>query len=108
MKIKTKQLSKKFKDKDALNSLSFALNEPKIYGLLGRNGAGKTTFMDILAGNILPTSGDVFVDEKRPFDNEQLMKSICLIKEANNFDKELKIKNVFKIYSYFYPNWDMP
>src|SRR5690625_1914519 len=107
MKIKVENLTKKYKDKYALKNVSFSLNEPKIYGLLGRNGAGKTTFMDILAGNILPTRGTISVNGKQPFDNEQLMSSICLIKEGNNFDKELKIKNVFKIYSYFYPNWDM-
>src|SRR5690625_1778758 len=96
-----------FGKKAALDDVTFTLNEPKIYGLLGRNGAGKTTFMDILAGNILPTDGHVLVNDHRPFDNEQLMRSICLIKEGDNFEKELRIKNIFKIYSYFYPNWDM-
>src|SRR5690625_3259584 len=107
MKIKVKNLTKKYQDNYALNNVSFTLDEPKIYGLLGRNGAGKTTFMDILAGNILPTEGSILINGDEPFDHEQLMSSICLIKEGNNFDKELKIKNIFKIYSYFYPNWDM-
>src|SRR5690625_2044675 len=107
MVIKVENLTKEYRGDIALNNVSFSLDEPKIYGLLGRNGAGKTTFMDILAGNILPTSGHISVNNDEPFDNEQLMSSICLIKEGNNFEKELKIKNIFKIYSYFYPNWDM-
>src|SRR5699024_919669 len=41
-----------------------------------------------------------------PFDQQSISEKICLIKEGNNFKKELKIKNVLKIYQYFYPNWD--
>lgn len=100
MKIEVKQITKRYGKKEALSNLSFTLSEPKIYGLLGRNGAGKTTFMDILAGQILATSGEVLIDGVRPFDNQQLMESICLVKEGNNFKKDLKIKHVLKIYSY--------
>ncbi|RKQ31389.1 ABC transporter ATP-binding protein [Oceanobacillus halophilus] len=106
MKIEVKNLSKKYKDKMALNDVSFTLDEPKIYGLLGRNGAGKTTFMNILSGQILATSGEIRIDGENPFDNQKLTESICLIKEGNNFKKDLKVKNVLKIYSYFYPSWD--
>lgn len=106
MKIEVKDLSKSYGDKQALSNLSFTLSEPKIYGLLGRNGAGKTTFMEILAGQILASSGEVLINGVRPFDNQQMMESICLVKEGNNFKKDLKIKHVLKIFSYFYPTWD--
>ena len=106
MKIEVKELTKKYHDTYALNQVSFTLNGPKIYGLLGRNGAGKTTFMEILAGSNLATSGQILIDGEDPFDNQRLTESICLIKEGDNFKKDLKIKNVLKIYSYFYPNWD--
>ncbi|ASN06884.1 ABC transporter ATP-binding protein [Virgibacillus necropolis] len=106
MKIEVKNLSKKYKGNYALNNVSFTLEQPKIYGLLGRNGAGKTTFMDILSGNILANQGQILVDGENPFDNQQLTESICLIKEGNNFKKDLSVKNVLKIYSYFYPTWD--
>src|SRR5690625_508211 len=107
MKIEVQHLTKKYKDKYALNNVSFTLEGPKIYGLLGRNGAGKTTFMDILAGNILKSSGQMKVNGKEPFDDENIANSICLIKEADNFDKELKIKELLRFCSFFYPNWDM-
>lgn len=106
MKIEVKGLTKSYGDKKALDNISFTLNGSKIYGLLGRNGAGKTTFMDILSGQILANSGEIYIDGENPFDNRKLTESICLIKEGNNFKRELKIKNVLKIYSYFYPNWD--
>lgn len=106
MKIEVKDLTKKYDNTLALDKVSFTLNEPKIYGLLGRNGAGKTTFMEILAGHILATSGSLTIDGENPFDNQRLTESICLIKEGGNFKKDLKIKNVLKIYSFFYPAWD--
>lgn len=107
MKIEVKNLSKKYKDHLVLKNLSFTLKGPKIYGLLGRNGAGKTTFMDILAGNIFKTEGELLVNGKDPSKQEGTSTSICLIKEGDNFDKDLRIKEVLQFYSFFYPNWDM-
>ncbi|WP_010097195.1 ABC transporter ATP-binding protein [Ornithinibacillus scapharcae] len=106
MIIEVKDLSKRYGNKLALDSVTFSLEEPRIYGLLGRNGAGKTTFMEILAGQILATEGEILIDGEPPFDNVKLTESICLIKEGQNFKRELTIKNVLKISSYFYPTWD--
>lgn len=106
MKIEVEGLTKKYGKTAALDHVSFTLDESKIYGLLGRNGAGKTTFMDILAGQMLATSGQILIDGEDPFDNQRLTETICLIKEGNNFKKDLKIKNVLKIFAYFYPMWD--
>ncbi|MCF3943705.1 ABC transporter ATP-binding protein [Oceanobacillus alkalisoli] len=106
MKIEVNNLSKRYGEQYALNHVFFTLEENKIYGLLGRNGAGKTTFMNILSGQIMPTSGEIKINGENSFDQQELMESICLIKESDNFPKELKIKDVLKIFSYFYPNWD--
>lgn len=106
MKIEVKNLTKKYKDKLALDRLSFTLDGPKIYGLLGRNGAGKTTFMEILSGQILGSSGEILINGENPFDNQKLTESICFIKEGNNFKKDLKIKHILRIHEYFYPRWD--
>jgi|SRR5690625_1875770 len=107
MKIEVKNLTKKYNKKLALNDVTFRLDEPKIYGLLGRNGAGKTTFMDILAGHQLATSGEIKVNNTNPFDNRKILEKVCLIKEADNFHKDLKVKQVLRSYSLFYPKWDM-
>src|SRR5690625_6477155 len=107
IKIDEKNLSKRYKYKYVLKMVFFILEGSKMYGLLGRNGAGKTTFMDVLAGNIFKTEGDILINGKDPQANEVLANSICLIKEGDNFDKELKIQELLQFYSYFYPNWDM-
>jgi ABC-2 type transport system ATP-binding protein len=58
--IKTENLSKKYKHYYALQDASVTIEKGNIYGLVGENGAGKTTFIKMLAGLIRPTSGKIF------------------------------------------------
>lgn len=106
MKIEAVGVSKKYRNHDALNQVSLILDEPKIYGLLGRNGAGKTTFMEILSGQQLPTKGIIRINGEPSFDNEAILQQICLVKEADNFFKDIKVKDVLKTYELIYPTWD--
>ncbi|MGG4490308.1 ABC transporter ATP-binding protein [Metabacillus idriensis] len=105
MKVNMNELTKVYGKKSALDGITLELEENKIYGLLGRNGAGKTTLMQILAGQILPTDGSVLINNQKPFENQEITESICLINESENFKKGLKIKDVLKIARCFYPNW---
>ncbi|HLS66012.1 MAG TPA: ABC transporter ATP-binding protein [Pseudogracilibacillus sp.] len=106
MHIEVKNLSKKYGRTFALKDVSFTLEGPKIYGLLGRNGAGKTTFMDILAGQQRASSGTVLVNNEQPFNNKTILNDLCIIKESNNFQKDLTIKQVLKTCAILFPNWD--
>lgn len=56
--IETVKLTKRFKERTAVNSLSLSVQEGEIFALLGQNGAGKTTTIKILSGLLSPTSGD--------------------------------------------------
>lgn len=59
--LETKEITKKYKKKVAVNEVTISLEEHKIYGLLGRNGAGKTTLLNLLAGQITSSSGSVSI-----------------------------------------------
>ena len=55
--IETAALSKRYPEVTALDGLALAVPAGSIYGLLGRNGAGKTTAIKILMGLVRPTGG---------------------------------------------------
>ncbi|MBP5608330.1 MAG: ABC transporter ATP-binding protein [Lachnospiraceae bacterium] len=58
MILETRNLTKKYKNLCALDNVSISLKKNHIYGFIGENGAGKSTFMKIVSGLIFPTSGD--------------------------------------------------
>ena len=62
MKITVNQVSKRYGDYPALDSISLEVPEQSIYGLLGPNGAGKTTLIRILNQITAPDSGDVLLN----------------------------------------------
>ncbi|MGF0034370.1 ABC transporter ATP-binding protein [Bariatricus sp. SGI.154] len=55
----TKNLTKYYHDTCALNQANISIKRGEIYGLVGDNGAGKSTFLKLLSGQIHPTSGDL-------------------------------------------------
>ena len=57
--IECKDLTKTYLRKNVLNKLSFTIKENTITGLVGRNGAGKTTILKIICGLIKETSGEI-------------------------------------------------
>jgi len=59
--IKTKNLTKSFGDLTAVDNLAFTVSEGEIFGLVGPDGAGKTTTMRLLTSIMEPTSGDAWV-----------------------------------------------
>ena len=65
MTIKVKNLSKVIKGITVLNNISVEMESGYIYGLSGINGSGKTMFMRVLSGLILPTEGEVIIDNKK-------------------------------------------
>ena len=57
--LQTVCLTKKYGRQNAVDNLSLNIEKGSIYGLIGRNGAGKTTFMKMISGLAKPTSGDI-------------------------------------------------
>ena len=62
MKLEVVELTKNYGDKQVLDDVNFTFEEGKIYGLLGRNGAGKTTFFNALNKDIYVDSGRFYLD----------------------------------------------
>ena len=86
--IETKQLTKVYGEQTAVHSINLHVEKGRIYGLLGRNGAGKTTIMKMILGLTSVTSGEVkFLgeaseDRKRRYipASERLLKPLASIR----------------------------
>ena len=63
-KIKIKNLTKRYGEAEVLSNINMMLESGKIYGLVGRNGSGKTMLMRLMCGLILPTEGKVLIEGK--------------------------------------------
>ena len=62
MIIRIKNITKRFGRFEAVKDLSIQIEEGEIYGLLGSNGAGKSTTINILLGFLKPDKGEAFID----------------------------------------------
>ncbi|WP_305094694.1 ABC transporter ATP-binding protein [Prescottella sp. R16] len=90
----------------ALDDVSLDLAPGKIYGLLGRNGAGKSTLMKILTGQDFPTDGDVSVFGGAPFENVDVLRNVCFVKEAQRYPDDLRVEHVVRAAELLLPQWD--
>lgn len=104
--IETHQLTKRYGNCLALDKLNMKLLPNKIYGLLGRNGAGKTTVLNILTSRIFPSEGYANVLGKNSYENVDVLKQICFIEEKGFYAEAIKVSQVLKLASGLYENWD--
>jgi len=79
MKIKAMNLQLSYGRDQVLHDINFEISDPKIYGLLGRNGAGKTSLLSILGSFREPTAGRLLVNDKEPFENAEIMQQVTLM-----------------------------
>lgn len=80
--VETRQLTKKFKTQLAVNKVDLKIERGAIYGLIGRNGAGKTTIMKMLCGLSSPTSGDISLFGKQGEESKKCLGRIGTLIES--------------------------
>lgn len=109
--IRCEQLTKSYKDKMVLDHINLDIEENKIYGLIGRNGVGKTTLLSMMAAHIKATYGTITCDGQGVWENSKALANICFSRELSpvslqgNFGN-MTIKNYLKMASIYLPNWD--
>ncbi len=84
MSIEIKDLSKKYDSQLALDNVSFSIDKGEVVGLLGPNGAGKSTLMKCITNAILPTSGQVLVENISVIDSPEKTKALIGFLQENN------------------------
>ncbi|WP_059170244.1 ATP-binding cassette domain-containing protein [Bacillus sp. FJAT-27445] len=71
--VKTTGLTKKRKGKELVTNINLQIHKGEIYGLLGQNGAGKTTIMKMLTGILKPTSGEIEIFGQKLTESSKFM-----------------------------------
>ncbi len=66
--LKTTNLSKKYKKDFVVDSVNISIKRGEIYGFIGENGAGKTTFIRMITGLVAPTNGEIKLFSKEKAD----------------------------------------
>ena len=104
--LHVRNLTKSYGKFNAVDDVSFSIEENRIYGLLGRNGAGKTTIMNMITAQLFPTSGELKVFGEEPYENKRVLSRMCFIKESQKYPENFRIDDVLATAAIFYPNWD--
>lgn len=101
-----KNLNKSYGKIRILTDINLEVEENKIYGLLGRNGVGKTTLLNLISNQIQADTGELKIDGEEIFENPKAVENICLVREKGIPVDDDRIKRIFKIARILYKDWD--
>jgi ABC-2 type transport system ATP-binding protein len=104
--IEVTGLTKRYGDTVAVDDVTFTIEKDTIYGLLGRNGAGKTTIMSILTAQNFATSGEVRVFGEDPYENSRALSRLCFVRESQKYPEDALPRHAFDTARLFFPHWD--
>lgn len=102
MSLEIRHLTKYYGKTQALKDISVTFHENKIYGLFGRNGAGKTTMLNIIANRIFSPYGNVLLDGEPTEENDKALAKLFLVNSDNLFPKRMTVAKAFGL-----PGWGL-
>ena len=97
MKLETREITKKFGEQLALDHVDLTIENGEFFGLLGTNGAGKTTMIRILSTLMLPTSGKVYADGQELTRNHvEMKKKITVMTQEYTLRNDMSIEEILE------------
>ena len=97
-------LFKNIGNKKIIKGLNLSLNKGKVLGILGPNGKGKTTLLNIISGMVKPTSGEVLIDGVKV--SCETKKLVSFLQEKNTLSSWMTIKDAINFYKDFFEDFD--
>lgn len=98
MVIQVEGLTKTFGHKTVVDHIDFSVNSGEIFGFLGRNGAGKSTTINMITGIIKPTAGNVLLFNKRN-SSKQIRKKVGVLPDSSNYYNDLTAYHHIQLFS---------
>lgn len=102
--LEVQNVCKKIGFKNILNDMSFTLEKGKVLGVMGPNGNGKTTLLNIIGGLLKKTSGDIFINGKAISINTK--NDVAFLQDKIPFKKYMLVKDAVNFYSDFFEDFD--
>ena len=106
MNIEIRNLTVRYGRTTAIDDLTLNLPAGKIYGLLGRNAAGKTTLLSVIAAFRRPSAGQVLIDGADPYENPGIVERICFVGQRLIGQDDDSVKTVLGLARALRPEWD--
>lgn len=104
--IEVKNLSKSFDSIRAIDHINAKIEDGHVFGLIGTNGAGKSTFMRMLSGVLKPEEGEILVDGEPVYDNPAVKEKIFYISDDQYYFRSGTPVDMLKLYQTCYPAFD--
>ena len=104
--LEVKELCKCFDDIQAVQKVSLQITDGCIFGLVGTNGSGKSTFLRMAAGVLKPDGGSITIDDQPVYENEAMKEQIFYIPEDAYFFPNSTPMQMMEYYSCIYPHFD--
>jgi ABC-2 type transport system ATP-binding protein len=104
--IDIKGVTVKYGKTEALKDIDLHLESGKIYGLIGRNGAGKSTILSLLASFLEPEEGSITISGKEPFENAEIMSQVTFVYNTDYSDETEKVKGMLEACERYRPTFN--
>lgn len=104
--IEAIKISKSFDDIKAIDDISLSIKEGCVFGLIGTNGAGKSTFLRIMAGILKPDEGQILIDGDPVYENVEAKKKFFYISDEQHFFANSTPEDMLRFYEDFYPEFN--
>ena len=104
--IVSKNAVKKFDAFTAIDNLSCTIPDGCIYGMVGSNGAGKSTFLRMISGVYRPDSGEVTIDGESVWENPAAKSQVAFIPDDVYYLANSNMNRMATLYNTVYPNFD--
>lgn len=102
--LQCRDLTKKFSGRPALNGINMDIPRGRIIGLLGPNGSGKTTFMKLANGLLVPSGGSILIDGHKP--GPETKQVVSYLPDKDYLPDWMKVKDLVKMFTEFYKDFD--